>query len=82
LQKILTLPYDINGRKAIDLVQSLSILGGNPIYCIKNQRKINMYSLLGVLSLDLKYNDKVVFESTDEKKIEQLEYYFFHGNTN
>lgn len=72
MQKQMVIPKDFTERLVVEIVQSLSILTGAPLYCIKDNRKINLNSILGLLSLNLKMGDTVIFETEDPKKMEKI----------
>lgn len=58
LRKI-TCPCDLQGRKAIKLVQTVSSELREQIYFQKGLHRININSLLGVLSLGIKEGEEI-----------------------
>lgn len=80
MRKEITIPIKFTERIATEIIQGLSVITGAPLYCIKGQRKVNLNSILGLLSLNLKIGDKVILETEDSKKIEKIEsiLYFNH----
>ena len=56
--KEIILKKDLKGRAAAQIVEKIRELKYS-YYIIKDDRKSNLQSLVGTLSLDLKYNDKV-----------------------
>ena len=56
--KEIILKKDLKGRAAAQIVEKIRELKCS-YYIIKEDRKANLQSLVGTLSLDLKYNDKV-----------------------
>ena len=56
--KEIILKKDLKGRAAAQIVEKIRELKYS-YYIIKENRKANLQSLVGTLSLDLKYNDKV-----------------------
>ena len=57
-KKEIILRKDLKGRAAAQIVEKIRELKYS-YYLIKDDRKANLQSLVGTLSLDLKYNDKV-----------------------
>lgn len=57
-KKEIILKKDLKGRAAAQIVEKIRELKYS-YYLIKEDRKANLQSLVGTLSLDLKYNDKV-----------------------
>lgn len=57
-EKEIILKKDLKGRAAAQIVEKIRELKYS-YYLIKEDRKVNLQSLVGTLSLDLKYNDKV-----------------------
>lgn len=56
--KEIILKKDLKGRAAAQIVEKIRELKYS-YHIIKEDRKANLQSLVGTLSLDLKYNDKV-----------------------
>lgn len=56
--KEIILKKDLKGRAAAQIVEKIRELKYS-YYIIKENRKANLQSLVGTLSLELKYNDKV-----------------------
>ena len=77
MQKKMVIPFDFGERKTVEIVQGLAILTGAPLYCTKDGRTINMNSILGLLSLNIKQGDVVTFTSEDERKIKKIENMLF-----
>jgi phosphotransferase system HPr-like phosphotransfer protein len=77
MQKETAIPKDFTERLVVEIVQGLSVMTGAPLYCIKNERRVNLNSILGLLSLNLKLGDKVIFETEDPKKLERIEQMLF-----
>ena len=61
-KKEIILRKDLKGRAAAQVVEKIRELKYS-YYLIKDDRKANLQSLVGTLSLDLKYNDKVFIVS-------------------
>jgi phosphotransferase system HPr (HPr) family protein len=57
-KKEIVLKKDLKGRAAAQIVEKIRELKYS-YYLIKDDRKANLQSLVGTLSLGLKYNDKV-----------------------
>ena len=57
-KKEIILRKDLKGRAAAQIVEKIRELKYS-YYLIKDDRKANLQSLVGTLSLGLKYNDKV-----------------------
>lgn len=57
-KKEIILKKDLKGRTAAQIVEKIRELKYS-YYLIKEDRKASLQSLVGTLSLDLKYNDKV-----------------------
>lgn len=77
MQKEVVIPKDFTERLAVEVVQGLSVMTGAPLYCTKNERRVNLNSILGLLSLNLKMGDKVIFETEDPKKLDRIEQMLF-----
>lgn len=63
-------PCDLQGRKAIKLVQSVSFQLREQVYFLKNKHLVNINSLLGLLSLGIKENDKITIMTKTEIGLE------------
>lgn len=61
LQKEITFTHDISGRQAANFVHAVTAKPYS-IWFIKDDRKINAKSILGILSANIKRNDTVVIE--------------------
>ena len=57
-KKEIILRKDLKGRAAAQIVEKIRELECS-YYLVKENRKVNLQSLVGTLSLGLKYNDKV-----------------------
>ena len=77
MQKKVVIPVDFNERITVQVVQGLSVLTGAPLYCTKGDRTIDMNSILGLLSLNIKQGDTVTFDCADPKKIQRIEEILF-----
>ena len=77
MQKKVVIPVDFNERITVQVVQGLSVLTGAPLYCTKGDRTIDMNSILGLLSLNIKQGDTVTFSCADPKKIQRIEEILF-----
>ena len=73
MQKRITIPCDFTQRVAVRVVQGLSLKTGAPLYGIKDNRRINFNSILGVLSLNIKKDEIILFESEDKDRLRQIE---------
>lgn len=67
--KIITFPFDLKERAAAELMRVLAIEVTQPIFLSKDNREINLNSLLGVLSLGIKKGDLVVISSHSEEAL-------------
>lgn len=61
-KKEVIIKKDLKARAAAQIVEKVKNLECS-LYLQKNSRKANLKSLIGVLSLDLKYDDKIMIIS-------------------
>lgn len=70
--KDITFPYDLKGRTAPMFVHAVAYEVAGAVYLEKDGREINLNSLLGVLSLNIKKGDKVTVSAYDESNLNSL----------
>lgn len=73
MNKEITFPFNLTGRKAIYFVQQIQDTLKNAIYLGKDERQVNAKSLLGVLSLGIKEGDKFNLFYEDEADFKVME---------
>lgn len=62
---------NISGRTAISFVRLMSLQIMNPVYLFKDDREINVHSLLGLLSLGIKEGDEFEIKSRSKEDLEK-----------
>lgn len=73
IKKEIIFPFYLIGRRAVTLAQRVQEITKRPFFIEKNERRVNAKSLLGLLSLGVKENDKVFLISNDEDALIQVE---------
>lgn len=73
IKKEIIFPFYLISRRAVALAQRVQEITKRPIFIEKNERRVNAKSLLGLLSLGVKENDKVFLISDDEEGLIKVE---------
>ena len=73
IKREIIFPFYLISRRAVTLAQRVQETTKRPIFIEKNERRVNAKSLLGLLSLGVKENDKVFLISDDEDVLIQVE---------
>lgn len=68
----------LTGRTAVEFVRQTSFFKGR-IYCQKGERRVNVRSLLGVLSLGIGKGDEIILFCEDDFALEIMENYLANG---
>lgn len=71
VNKVITLPVDLQGRAASEIMRQVSIEILQPIFLSKDNREVNLNSLLGVLSLGAKQGDRVTLSAYSEEALDE-----------
>lgn len=72
-KKEITFPFCFISRRAVMMTQAVQEIITKPFFIEKNNRRVSAKSLLGLLSLGIKENDKVILVSTDKEDIYKME---------
>jgi len=70
--KSILIPRDLHARPATLLIQKTQAFPDTRIYLLKDNKKIEANSLIGILSLGMKQGDTVTIETEGEKSEEAL----------
>ena len=73
IKKEIIFPFYLISRRAVALAQKVQEITKRPFFIEKNERRANAKSLLGLLSLGVKENDKVFLISDDEEGLVKVE---------
>lgn len=73
IKKEIIFPFYLISRRAVALAQKVQEITKRPFFIEKNKRRVNAKSLLGLLSLGVKENDKVLLISDDEDGLVKVE---------
>ena len=73
IKKEIIFPFYLISRHAVALAQRVQETTKRSIFIEKDERRVNAKSLLGLLSLGVKENDKVFLISDDEDALIQVE---------
>lgn len=73
IKREIIFPFYLISRRAVALAQRVQETTKRPIFIEKDERRVNAKSLLGLLSLGVKENDKVFLISDDEDALIQVE---------
>lgn len=73
IKKEIIFPFYLISRRAVALAQRVQEITKRPIFIEKSERRVNAKSLLGLLSLGVKENDKVFLISDDEDGLIKVE---------
>lgn len=73
IKKEIIFPFYLISRRAVILAQRIQEITKRPFFIEKNERRVNAKSLLGLLSLGVKENDKVLLISDDEDGLIEVE---------
>jgi phosphotransferase system HPr (HPr) family protein len=72
-KKEIIFPFYLMNRRAVALAQRIQEATKRPFFIEKNERRVNAKSLLGLLSLGVKENDKVLLISDYEDELVKME---------
>ena len=72
-KKEITFPFCLISRRAVMMTQTVQELITKPFFIEKNSRRVSAKSLLGLLSLGIKENDKVTLVSVNKEDIYKME---------
>lgn len=73
IKREIIFPFYLMSRRAVALAQRVQETTKRPFLIEKDERRVNAKSLLGLLSLGVKENDKVFLISDDEDALIQVE---------
>lgn len=73
IKKEIIFPFYLISRRAVALAQRVQEITKRPFFIEKSERRVNAKSLLGLLSLGVKENDKVLLISDDEDGLIKVE---------
>jgi len=73
IKKEIIFPFYLMSRRAVALAQKIQEITKRPFFIEKSERRVNAKSLLGLLSLGVKENDKVFLISDDEDGLIKVE---------
>ena len=73
IKKEIIFPFYLISRRAVALAQKVQEITKRPFFIEKSERRVNAKSLLGLLSLGVKENDKVFLISDDEDGLVKVE---------
>lgn len=73
IKREIIFPFYLISRRAVTLAQRVQETTKRPFLIEKDERRVNAKSLLGLLSLGIKENDKVFLISDDEDALIQVE---------
>ena len=73
MKKEIIFPFYLISRRAVTLAQKVQETTKRPFLIEKDERRVNAKSLLGLLSLGVKENDKVLLISDDEDALIKVE---------
>jgi phosphocarrier protein len=73
IKKEIIFPFYLISRRAVALAQKVQEITKRPLFIEKSERRANAKSLLGLLSLGVKENDKVLLISDDEEGLIKVE---------
>ena len=73
IKKEIIFPFYLISRRAVALAQKVQEITKRPFFIEKSERRVNAKSLLGLLSLGVKENDKVLLISDDEDGLVKVE---------
>lgn len=73
IKKEIIFPFYLISRRAVVLAQRVQEITKRPFFIEKSERRVNAKSLLGLLSLGVKENDKVLLISDDEDGLIKVE---------
>ena len=73
MKKEIIFPFYLISRRAVTLAQRVQETTKRPFLIEKDERRVNAKSLLGLLSLGVKENDKVLLISDDEDALIKVE---------
>jgi phosphocarrier protein len=73
IKKEIIFPFYLISRRAVALAQKAQEITKRPFFIEKGERRVNAKSLLGLLSLGVKENDKVFLISDDEDGLIKVE---------
>jgi phosphotransferase system HPr (HPr) family protein len=69
ISKTLVFPFDLQGRAASSLIKEVTNEILDPVFLSKDNREVNLNSLLGVLSLGIKKGDRIALSSYSEETL-------------
>ena len=73
IKREIIFPFYLTGRRAVALAQKIQEITKRPFFIEKSERRANAKSLLGLLSLGVKENDKVLLIRDDEDALIKVE---------
>jgi len=72
VSKNVKIPKDLHARPATLLIQKVQEFPGTKVWLVKDEKRIQTNSLIGILSLGLKKDEEIIMEVDGEEEVAEI----------